>query len=124
MIKIKKLDPNANIPTRNNENDAGLDLYSLYNYSIYPGQTIKVKTGIAIEIEGNSNQVGLVWDRSSMGSRGIHRLAGVIDYGYRGELLICLTNLNMVSVLESLIFTPNDPAFIEDCIDFFIAFLK
>ena len=37
--------------------------------------------------------VGLIWDRSSMAAkRGLHRFAGVIDSGYRGEIKVCLWN--------------------------------
>jgi dUTP pyrophosphatase len=44
--------------------------------------------------------VGLVWDRSSLGVKGIHRFAGVIDSGYRGEVKVCLHNSNLPSRSE------------------------
>ena len=42
--------------------------------------------------------VGLIRDRSSMGKRGITTLAGVVDAGYRGEVLVMLHNLNEESI--------------------------
>lgn len=56
----------------------------------------KIHTGVAIEIpEGH---VGLIRDRSSLGSRGIIVSAGVIDSDYRGEVIVCLINLNPFDV--------------------------
>ena len=49
-----------------------------------------VSTGIAMAIP--KGYAGLIWDRSSMGVKGIHRHAGVIDSGYRGEVKVCLHN--------------------------------
>jgi len=37
--------------------------------------------------------VGLVWDKSGLSLRGVHRLAGVVDAGYRGEVRVVLANL-------------------------------
>ena len=49
-----------------------------------------VSTGVAMAIP--KGYAGLIWDRSSMGVKGIHRHAGVIDSGYRGEVKVCLHN--------------------------------
>jgi len=38
--------------------------------------------------------MGLVWDKSGVSLRGVHRLAGVIDSGYRGEVKVVLVNLS------------------------------
>lgn len=94
MLRCKKLDKNAFLPSKANEKDAGYDLYSLEDYVIHYGEIVKVKTGIAIEMPPappGYNSVGLIFDRSSMGSKGIIRLAGVIDQEYRGEIIICLS---------------------------------
>lgn len=114
MLYIKKLVPEAKVPTRNNPTDGGIDLYSIEDFSINPGQTVKIRTGISIELDHVSMEgsffdvtkcpVSLIWDRSGLGSKGIHRLAGVIDVGYRGEIIVCLTNLNIDKVLEALVF--------------------
>ena len=37
--------------------------------------------------------VGLVWDKSGISLKGVHRLAGVVDAGYRGEVQVVLINL-------------------------------
>lgn len=102
-IKIKKLDPSAIIPTRNNPDDCGLDLYALENVELYPGTVKKIRTGIAAQLEFSLGEVfvygfkkfGLfIHDRSGLGSKGIHRFAGIVDQSYTGELLIILFNSN------------------------------
>ena len=90
-LPVKKLHPDAKLPTRTNPGDAGLDLYTLDSASVEWGDKIKLPTGIAIAIP--EEHVGLILDRSSMGSKGISRLAGVIDSPYRGEILVVLANV-------------------------------
>jgi dUTPase len=46
-LKVKKLNPKANIPTRAHHDDAGLDIYCCENMIIPPHTTVKVPTGIA-----------------------------------------------------------------------------
>ena len=89
-VNIKRLNENATLPTYSHPGDAGMDLYSAQYVTLQPGETVKVVTGIATAIP--SGFVGLVWDRSSMGSKGIKRMGGVIDAGYRGEILVALLN--------------------------------
>ncbi len=89
-VKVKKLHPDAKIPTHGTEHAAGFDLYSIETIILQPGERHAFATGISIEIpEGLAT---LFWDRSGMGFKGIHRFAGVIDSDYRGELKIILFN--------------------------------
>ena len=89
-VPVKKMFDNAKIPTRANKTDAGFDLYSSEKVTIPVGSTVLVSTGICMAIP--KGYVGLIWDRSSMGVKGIHRYAGVIDSGYRGHIKVCLHN--------------------------------
>ena len=90
FFETKKLYESAKSPTKGHLEDAGWDLYAFETVSIPAGATVLVSTGIAIAIpKGHS---GLIWDRSSMGVKGVHRHAGVIDCGYRGEVKVCLHN--------------------------------
>ena len=62
---------------------------------------MKVRTGIAVEARhpATGQQLGLlVRDRSSMAAKGVATTAGVIDAGYRGEILILMTNLGSAPV--------------------------
>ena len=90
IIPIKKLHPDAKIPSRGSEYAAGFDMYALDNHELLPGEVAMIRTGIALEIP--EGKVLLLWDRSGMGSKGIHRFAGVIDSDYRGEIKVVLCN--------------------------------
>ena len=92
-IKIKRLNENAILPEKQHDSDAGYDLHSIEDIILKPNQIYKVKTGIAIQIPNNYG--GLVLPRSGLSSKyGISLIntPGLIDSGYRGELLIPLIN--------------------------------
>jgi len=91
-LEIKKLDPRARVPAYAYESDAGLDLCTLEEVSVPAGKYVTgIRTGIAMAIpEGH---VGLCWAKSGLASKyGIIVMAGVIDAGYRGELLLTVFN--------------------------------
>lgn len=91
-LKIKKVRVEAKVPTRAHHNDAGIDLYACGEHVVLPHQTATIPLGIAMEIE--EGYVGLMWDKSSMGAKSIKTLGGVIDAGYRGEVLAMVHNLS------------------------------
>ena len=90
VIKVKKLSPTAIVPTKSRKSDAGYDLYADENFTLRPEETILISTGIALAIP--DGYAGLIWDRSGLGSKGIHRHAGVVDSSYRGEVKVALSN--------------------------------
>ena len=90
MLLIKRLTETSTTPTKANSSDAGFDLYSDEDVIIKSGESVLVSTGVAMAIP--ENHAGLIWDRASMGVKGIHRFAGVVDSGYRGEVKVCLFN--------------------------------
>lgn len=94
-IKVKKLDPNAILPTYGSTQAAGADLYACLQepVEIAPGQTVFVPTGLAMEIPDGC--AGLIYARSSLGSkRGLApaNKVGVIDSDYRGQIMVALFN--------------------------------
>ena len=92
FFHVKKLSPDAKLPAKGNPLDAGIDIYTNETYTLSPGETHMFTTGFAAAIP--DGHVALIWDRSGLGSKGVHRLAGVIDSSYRGEWKIVLTNLS------------------------------
>ena len=90
-FNIQKLSGDATLPTKGNAADAGIDIYTNETYTLQPGERHMFTTGIACSFP--EGYVGLLWDRSGLGSKGIHRFAGVIDSGYRGEWKVILCNL-------------------------------
>lgn len=94
-INIKKLHPNAKIPTRGSEMAAGYDLYACIEcaVTITPGNTEKIPTGLAIEIP--EGYAGLIYARSGLAAKkGLApaNKVGVCDSDYRGEYIIYLHN--------------------------------
>jgi dUTP pyrophosphatase len=91
-VKIKKLNPEAKIPSYAHPGDAGMDVFALEDIVLKPGEPNRIRTGISLEIP--VGYVGLVWDKSGLSTgHGLKTLAGVVDAGYRGELQIGLINL-------------------------------
>ncbi len=72
------------------DGDAGYDIRTIETTTLKPGEQVALPTGLRVAIP--SGFVGLVKDRSSMAKRGFTTSAGVIDSGYRGEVLILLRN--------------------------------
>lgn len=92
-IKIKKISDEAIAPSCHHKGDAGFDLRSVEEIVLKPGERVKVKTGVAMEIP--EGYAGLVWDRSGMAANhGIKTMAGVVDSSYRGEISVVLVNLS------------------------------
>ena len=96
-LLIKKLDEKAVLPARQTEFSAGYDLSACCGepITVKAGQTVKVHTGIAMEIDGDRNTVGLIYARSGIATKfGIApaNCVGVIDRDYRGELIVALHN--------------------------------
>ena len=92
-LQIKKIDPEAKLPTRAHSDDAGLDLYSVEGCTLQPGERRAVKTGIALAI--SSGYAGLIWDKSGLALKaGLKTMGGVIDAAYRGEILVIVANLS------------------------------
>ena len=94
-VKVKKLHPNAKLPTYGSPEAAGADLYACLEaaVTIEPGEIFCVSTGIALEVPKGC--AGLVYARSSMGAkRGLApaNKVGVIDSDYRGEIRVVLLN--------------------------------
>jgi len=97
MLRVKLLATGARAPVVVHPGeDLGYDLFALEGVALAPHATVKVRTGISVEARhpATGAPLGLlVRDRSSMAARGVATTAGVIDAGYRGEILVLMTNL-------------------------------
>ncbi len=102
MLRVKLLEAGARLPVvAHPGEDLGYDLFALEGIVLRPRVTMRVRTGIAVEArhpETGAPLGLLVRDRSSMAARGIATTAGVIDAGYRGEILVLMTNLGEAAV--------------------------
>lgn len=83
VIDDKKLYEEYRLPSRTTKKAAGYDFYALYDYTLRPGEIMKVPTGVKVDME--SDDVLLLLDRSSMGFKYNVRMCnqvGVIDADY------------------------------------------
>ena len=104
LLFVKKLYESATLPTKGSKYAAGLDLYANnyhgmegdkkeWTFSINPGETIKVGTGIAVEIP--EGYFGGIYARSGLATKqGLApaNKVGVVDSDYRGEVIVALHN--------------------------------
>jgi len=89
---IEKVNPQAKLPQKAHQDDAGYDLYANDYYSIPPYGQDLVGSGIKMIIP--AGYAGLIWDKSGVAFRGIKTMGGVIDSNYRGEIKIIVKNLS------------------------------
>lgn len=99
-VQVKVLDARLGqawpMPTYATQGSAGLDLRACVEQAtvIEPGQTLLVKTGLAIYIE-DPNYAGLILPRSGLGHKHgivLGNLVGLIDSDYQGELMVSVWN--------------------------------
>ena len=123
-IAVKKLRPNAVLPTYGSAWAAGADLYACLEapVTIAPGKTVLIPTGLAMEIPVGF--AGLIYARSGLSvKRGLApaNMVGVIDADYRGEFMVALLNHGSESQtvchgerIAQLVITPVfTPGFLE-----------
>jgi dUTP pyrophosphatase len=95
-LQILKLNPLAKLPTYAHPGDIGMDMYSLEDKMLEPGERHVFFVGFALEFpEGYG---AIVKDKGSLPKNaGIHTMGGVYDAGYRGEYNVNLVNLGKTS---------------------------
>ena len=90
-LHCHRLRDTARLPTKGHNDDLGWDLYAEQDVTVPPGAISRIATGIAMAFPDGIGAI--IKDRSSMAAKGLHCLAGVIDSGYRGEILVVTANL-------------------------------
>jgi len=100
-ISILRLDPGLPVPSYAHRGDAGADVYAREDVTLQPGERRLVPTGIALALP--EGYVALVHPRSGLAHRSglsIVNAPGTIDAGYRGEVQVCLVNLDPATPIE------------------------
>jgi dUTP pyrophosphatase len=100
-IPIVRLDTDLPVPAYAHPGDAGADLHAATNVTLAPGERQLVPTGIALALP--EGYVGLVHPRSGLAARhglSIVNAPGTIDAGYRGEVQVCLVNLDPTTAIS------------------------
>ncbi len=97
-LKVKKLREDAKLPTHGHPGDAGMDFYAIETVIFPPHKQAHVHSGIAVEIP--ENYAGLFWDKSGISfNMGLKVMGGVVDAGYRGEIIMNLLNTSDKEVI-------------------------
>ncbi|MFZ2072479.1 MAG: dUTP diphosphatase [Minisyncoccia bacterium] len=91
-IKIKKLNVEAKIPKYAHPGDVGMDLYSIEEKTLEPGEHYIFFHGFALEFD--EGYAAIVKDKSGISKSGLHTMGGVYDAGFRGEYNTHLVNLS------------------------------
>jgi len=92
ILKIKKLHESAKLPSYAHPGDVGMDLFSLEEKLLKPGERYVFDLGFALEFPLGYGAI--VKDKSSLPKNGgVHVMGGVYDAGYRGEYNVNLINL-------------------------------
>jgi dUTP pyrophosphatase len=91
QLRIKKLHPDAKMPQFAHASDAGLDVCTVIDFTINPGEHRLIPTGLTIVFP--DGYTALVWDKGGIANkRHLKTVGGVFDTEYRGEYLIGLYN--------------------------------
>lgn len=90
-LKVKRIHEDAKLPLYQHKGDAGLDIFSSIDCVLEKGEVKPIPSGIKVAIP--EGYVGLIWDKSGISLKGVHRLAGVVDSCYRGEVRVVMVNL-------------------------------
>jgi dUTP diphosphatase len=91
MLKVKLLHEDAKVPTVGHlGEDLGYDVYALEDYSILPLNQAEIRTGIAIEFDPPSG--ARIETKSSMARLYASVEAGIVDAGFRKEVIVILYN--------------------------------
>jgi dUTP pyrophosphatase len=102
-LRFRRLRDEASLPAVQHPGDAGLDLRAAESAKVAPGERAMIPTGLAVAIP--DGHAGLVLPRSGLASKRGLTLAnapGLIDAGYRGEVIVAVVNLD-----------PREPVVIE-----------
>jgi dUTP diphosphatase len=100
-VPFTKVRPEGQLPGAQHPGDAGLDLRAAVGATVKPGERAMVPTGVAVAIP--DGHAGLVLPRSGLASKRGLTLAnapGLIDAGYRGEVICAVVNLDPHDVVE------------------------
>ncbi len=93
QIHIKRLHPEAKLPSYAHPGDAGADCFCYEQITLAPGELKSIGLGFAADIP--EGYVALLWDKSSLSQKyGLKSFGGVVDAGYRGEYMAGIMNLS------------------------------
>ena len=103
-VPFRRLRPEARVPARAYTGDAGYDLTAAERVVLAPGERAVLRTGIALAVP--VGYAGLVLPRSGLATQfgiSLVNTPGLIDPGYRGELMVPLINHDREETFEVVV---------------------
>lgn len=100
-LPFRRLAPDVALPVAQHAGDAGLDLCANVDIEVLPGDRAMIPTGLSVAIP--DGHAGLVLPRSGLASKRGLTLAnspGLIDAGYRGEVMVSAVNLDRTEAVK------------------------
>lgn len=92
-LKIVRLDKEMPMPKYARLGDAAFDIFAREKTTVAPGERVQIKSGLKVEIP--HGYVGFIWDKGSVSQKaGLKTMGGVVDAGYRGEIMVGMVNLS------------------------------
>lgn len=91
-MKVKLIDFGGKIPTRAHYNDVGADVYCDKDYTVYPGEILKIPLGFGLELP--DGMAGFIFPRTSLSAQGLVCELPPVDSGYRGEIHAIVSNVS------------------------------
>ena len=99
-VLLSRLDSGVPLPAYAHDGDAGADLVTAEDVVLGPGDRALVGTGVAVALP--AGYAGFVHPRSGLAARhglSVVNAPGTVDAGYRGEIRVCLVNLDRTETL-------------------------
>ena len=98
LLRVKRLNPDVQLPKRHYGGDLGYDIWPLETTILGSMSITQVRTGLRIQLPPGYG--ALIKERSSLSKQGIFNVAGIIDGGYRGEIIVFLFNTSRIASVQ------------------------
>jgi dUTP pyrophosphatase len=93
VLKVQRIDKSVPLPSYGHVGDAACDLFAREETVLRPNERVQVPTGLKMEIPHGFGV--FIWDKSGLSHKhGLKTLGGVIDAGFRGEVMVGVINLS------------------------------
>lgn len=97
-LLVKMIDGAKKLPRQHHYGDLGYDMWPLETTSLGSLAVTPVRTGLCIELPEGFGAI--IKERSSLSKQGIFNVAGIVDGGYRGEIIVFLFNSSRVAAFD------------------------
>lgn len=98
IMLVKRTNDTIKLPNQHHYGDLGYDIWPLENTRLGSLSVTPVRTGLRVQLPDGYG--ALIKERSSLSKQGVFTVAGIIDGGYRGEIIVFLFNSSRISAFD------------------------